>query len=109
MKTTLEEDLAILANRANPDSCNADLFRFLEQQHSRVKSSFLGAGRCIPCSLGKEKSPALVPGAEVDLSAATVLAMQFRVYKKLLLWEVLGQLGPPLGCCCESNQTMHGS
>ena len=96
MKTSLAEDLAELASQ-NDETVpyNVELYKFLQRQHKLCLQKLEAAGELPPSLVNEEEAAAAIDRSDsAELSGPRSLALQFRCYKKLLLWATIAELGP---------------
>lgn len=116
MPGSLLEDLASLAAlETDPRSNERAIVAMMQQRAQKLEAAHAQAGGIAPCEQGGaggtskgetvvslgSLDPGSTSASEAHL-AASKLALKFRAYKKLLLWDLMVQLGPP--CCAGMSQ-----
>lgn len=108
MPPSLKQDLNALAElESDPQSESRALLAMMQQRANKLEAAHTQAGGVVPCEVGAEESSggveSVVSLGSIDQSADTSqmathgIAIKFRAYKKLLLWDLMVDLGPPIG------------
>jgi len=104
MPTSLEQDLSTLAAlETDPHADSRAVLAAMQQQcrklsaeHKQAGGSVPGAGRADTAARGAiASSLGSLGSSDEDETGAYPLAVKFRAYKKLILWELMVDLGPP--------------
>mmetsp|Transcript_3417 Transcript_3417/g.9820 ORF Transcript_3417/g.9820 Transcript_3417/m.9820 type:complete len:533 (-) Transcript_3417:2061-3659(-) len=99
MKTHLSYDLGVLASWSEEGACNTDLFHFLQTQHTSRLKKLEAAGELSAIKAfanGRQDTKGADVDSSAEMSLSHLLGLQFRCYKKLLLWDTITKLGPVL-------------